>query len=94
MQKLIEQFNKLEIKDMPTLTKLYGHKGEFVNIECRLPNGKSGKILDDNKMYYTAELPKQNSDRCYGLVTDKTQLAVFEYGENGTDCELIIWKRI
>ncbi len=94
MQKLIEQFNSLGIEDMPKLTKLYGHKGEFVNIECRLPNGETAKILDDNKMYYTAQLPKQNSDRCYGLVTDKKQIAVFEYGENGIDSELIIWKKI
>ncbi len=94
MQKLIEEFNKLGIEDMPELTKLYGHKGEFVNNVSKLPNGQFAKILDDGKMYYTAQLPKQNSDRCYGLVTDKKQLAVFEYGENGTDSELIIWKKI
>lgn len=94
MQKLIELFNNLGIKDMPTLTKLYGHKGEFVNIECKLPNGSIAKILDDSKMYYTAELPKIGSERCYGLVTDKTQLAVFEYSKNGNDAELVIWKRI
>ncbi len=94
MQKLINEFNNLGIKDMPELTKLYGHKGEFVNSTVKLPNGQFGKILDDNKMYYTAELHKQNSDRCYGLVTDKKQLAVFEYGKTGVDGELIIWKKI
>ena len=46
MQKLIEEFNKLGIPDMPTLTKLYGHKGDFVNHECKLPNGQIAKILD------------------------------------------------
>ena len=70
MQRLIEEFNKLGIPDMPTLTKLYGHKGDFVNNECKLPNGKIAKILDDNKMYYIAELPKKGSERCYGLVTE------------------------
>ena len=45
-------------------------------------------------MYYVAELPKENSDRCFGLVTDKKQLVVFEYGEGGKDTELVIWKRI
>ena len=94
MQKLIEEFNKLGIEDMPKLTKLYGHKGEFVNMVSKLPNGKSAKILDDSKMYYVAELPKLNSRRCYGLVTDKKQLVVFEYGENGQDSEVIIWKKI
>ncbi len=94
MQKLIEEFNKLGIEDMPQVTKLYGHKGEFVNVESLMPNGKKAKILDDSKMYYTAELPKLNSERCYGLVTDKKQLVVFEYGKNGADSELIIWKKI
>lgn len=94
MQKLIDEFNKLGIEGMPKLTKLYGHKGEFVNNVSKLPNGKSAKILDDSKMYYIAELPKLNSQRCYGLVTDKKQLVVFEYGENGKDSEVIIWKKI
>ena len=44
MQKLIELFNNLGIKDMPTLTNLYGHEGGFVNIECKLPNGSIAKI--------------------------------------------------
>ena len=94
MQKLIDEFNKLGIADMPKLTKLYGHKGDFVNNECKLPNGTVAKILDDSKMYYIAELPKDNSERCYGLVTDKKQLVVFEYSEGGKDAELVIWKRI
>ena len=94
MQRLIEEFNKLGISDMPTLTKLYGHKGDFVNHECKLPNGQIAKILDDSKMYYIAELPKENSERCFGLVTDKKQLAVFEYSAGGKDSELVIWKRI
>ena len=94
MQKLIDAFNSLNIDGMPELKKLYGHKGDFVNLECELPNGKIGKILDDNKMYYVAELPKENSERCFGLVTDKKQLAVFEYSESGKDSQLIIWKRI
>ncbi len=94
MQKLIDAFNSLNIEGMPELKKLYGHKGDFVNLECELPNGKIAKILDDNKMYYIAELPKENSERCFGLVTDKKQLAVFEYSEGGKDSKLIIWKRI
>ena len=53
MQNLINKFNELNIEGMPKLQKLYGHKGDFVNIECELPNGQVAKILDDNKMYYT-----------------------------------------
>ncbi len=94
MQRLIDAFNSLNIEGMPTLEKLYGHKGDFVNLECELPNGKKAKILDDSKMYYVAELHKENSERCFGLVTDKKQLAVFEYSGGGKDSKLIIWKRL
>ncbi|MBE6777715.1 MAG: DNA-binding protein, partial [Ruminococcaceae bacterium] len=38
MQKLIDAFNSLNIAGMPELKKLYGHKGDFVNLECELPN--------------------------------------------------------
>lgn len=94
MQKLIAEFNSLKIEGMPEVTKLYGHKGEFVNNPCKLPNGDIAKIFDDSKMYYTAELPKLHSERCFGLVTDKKQLAVIEYSQGGKDAELIIWKKL
>ena len=94
MQRLINEFNSLNIDGMQKLTKLYGHKGEFINIPLKLPNGSTAKIFSDGKMYYTAELKKQNSERCFGLVTDKSQLAVIEYSAGGKDAELIIWKKI
>ena len=40
MEELIKKFNELNIEGMPKLQKLYGHKGDFVNNECKLPNGK------------------------------------------------------
>lgn len=92
MRELIEQFNKLSVVGMPTLTKLYGCKGDKINIECIFPNGESGKIFDDGKMYYMSELKNENSDGTFLLVTDKIQLAVIEC--HCTDNRLLIWKRI
>ena len=37
---------------------------------------------------------KPNSDRCYGLTADDTHLLVCEYGEGGTDAEIVIYQRI
>ena len=48
MQTLINAFNQLGVSDMPTLSKLYGHKGSAINFEVRLPNGDVTKIFDDN----------------------------------------------
>lgn len=51
------------------------------------------KLLDDEKLYYGAEVCRQGSERCYGLAADEGQLVVYEYGNGGADAELVIWKR-
>ncbi len=92
MLTLIKKFNDLCIEGMPTLTKLYGHKGDKCNVECLMPNGLKAKIFDDSKMYYIAELSKENSENTFLLVTDKIQLAVIECSKS--ENKLLIWKRI
>ncbi len=93
-EELIRKFNELKIEDMGEVVRLYELKGDFINLECRLPNGGKAKILDDGKMYYGAEICKDGSDRCYGLAADERQLVVYEYGDAGTDAELVVWKRL
>ncbi len=91
MQTLINAFNSLEIKDMPQLSKLYGHKGSAINFPVILPNGKEEKIFDDNKIYYTAELSNENKNLSFFLITDKTQLVVLRKKQNEQP-KIIIWK--
>ena len=38
-------------------------------------------------------LKKANSDRCYGLVADDKYMLVCEYGCNGSDPEIIVYKK-
>ena len=91
---LLRQFNALELEGAPRVIELHQLKGDFINLLCRLPNGKTAKLLDDDKMYYGAELCKKGSERCYGLAADETQLLVYEYGEGGKDAELLVWKKL
>lgn len=93
-EKLIKAFNDLGIADMEKVMRLYKLKGDFINLECTLPNGQTAKLLEDDKFYYGAELCKKNSSRCYGLAADDHQLVVYEYGEGGTQAELVVWKRL
>lgn len=93
-EQLIQKFNALGIKDMPEVTELHELKGDFVNLECKLPNGQRAKILDDSKTYFGAELCKKDSVRCYGLAADEGQMIVYEYGDGGSEAELVIWKRL
>ncbi len=92
-RQLINEFNSLQIADMDKVTDLYQGKGSFVNIQYTLSSGQIVKLLDDEKTYYIHQLCKKNSDRCYGLVGDDKYLLVCEYGENGTNAEILIYKR-
>ena len=92
-KRLIDEFNSLGIADMPTLTTLCSLRGAYVNSEYTLPNGEKIKLLDDSKIYLGYQLEKLNSDRCYGLVADDKYMLVCEYGCNGSDTEIIIYKK-
>ncbi len=90
---LIEEFNALGIADMPPVTTLCSLCGAYVNLEYPLPNGESIKLLDNSKIYLGYQLEKPNSDRCYGLVADDDYLLVCEYGCNGAEPEIILYKK-
>ena len=91
--RLIAEFNSLGIPDMPAITTLCQLCGAYVNSEYTLPNGEKVKFLDDTKIYLGYQVEKTNSDRCYGLVADDTFLMVSEYGCNGADPEIVVYKK-
>lgn len=92
-KRLIDEFNALNISDMPTITTLCQLSGAYVNLEYTLPNGEKIKLLDDTKIYLGYQVEKADSDRCYGLVADNNHLLVCEYGCNGADPEIIVYKK-
>lgn len=91
--KLIAEFNALGIEDMQEITDLYALKGGFVNLEYTLPGGQKIKFWDENRLYLGNQLCKKNSERCYGITADENYLLVCEYGENGSDPEIIVYKK-
>lgn len=91
--KLIEEFNTLGIEDMEEVTNLNALKGSFVNLEYTLPSGQTIKFWNDNRIYLGNQICKKNSDRCYGLTADENYLLVCEYGENGANPELVIFRK-
>lgn len=78
---------------MPTITTLCPLCGTYVNLEYKLPNGKKVKLLDDTKIYLGHQVEKADSERCYGLVADNNHILVCEYGCNGADPEIIVYKK-
>lgn len=90
---LLDEFNNLGIEDMERVTSLNALKGSFVNLKYTLPGGQSIKFWDDEKIYLGNQICKMNSDRCYGLTADENYLLVCEYGDGGSDAEIIVYKK-
>lgn len=92
-QELIAEFNALDIEGMDEVSELFALRGAFINMEFTLPNGDKAKFWNDNRIYLGSQLQKQNSDRCYGIAADETHLLVCEYGQGGSDAQLVLFKR-
>lgn len=93
-EELIREFNALQIPGMDTVESLHELPGHFINLEYTLPSGQIIKLWDDNKTYWGNQMCKKNSERCYGLTTDGRTLLVCEYGDNGADAEIVVYKRL
>ena len=92
-ERLIAQFNALGIDDMEEVKDLNALKGSFVNLAYPFPDGKMVKFWDDNRIYLGNQLHKTDSDRCYGIVADERDLMVSEYGQGGSEAEIVLFKR-
>lgn len=90
---LLAEFNDLGIPELAEVTDLNALAGSFINLPYPLPNGETVKLLEDGKIYLGAQVEKRDSGRCYGLAGDGTFLLVCEYGEGGSDPELILYKK-
>ncbi len=93
-KKLIGEFNELHIEGMPRVEKLNALVGSFVNLEYRLPNGRTVKFLDDGATYLGNQLVSEfGGDRCFGILANMDFLLVATYGEGGRDPELVVYKK-
>lgn len=94
---LINEFNSLNIPCMAPIDDLFPLNGAFVNLAYPMPSGNTVKLLDDNQIYLgnqvLCEFDDGEGERCFGLVAGRDFLLVAEYGENGTNPEIIIFKK-
>ena len=91
-QQLIEEINALGIgglivDDLNLLT------GAYVNLEYPLSNGTTVKFLNDKDIYLGNQIERPDSERCYGVVADEAFILVCEYGCNGSNPEMVLYKR-
>ena len=91
-QQLIEEINSLGIGGL-TVSDLNLLTGAYVNLEYPLSNGTTVKFLNDKDIYLGNQIERQNSERCSGVVADEKFILVCEYGCNGADPEIVLYKR-
>lgn len=78
----------LKFEDLNLLSSSY------VNLEYELENGSKVKLLKDNDVYLGQQIERENNERCYGVVVTFKYLLVCEYGCNGRDPEIILYKKL
>lgn len=93
-QRLMDEFNELHIEGMPRVERLFSLAGRDINLEYRLPNGKTAKLLDDEATYLGNQLECEfGGESCFGIAAGMDFLLVCTYRENGRDPELVIYKK-
>jgi len=90
-QTLICEFNEMHIPGLPEITSLNALAGFYVNLEYPLGN-TSVRLLNDNDIYLGNQLECENG-RCFGIVANREIMLVCTYGENGSDPELLFYRR-
>ncbi|MGN1316092.1 MAG: DUF3795 domain-containing protein [Acutalibacteraceae bacterium] len=96
-ESLTKELNSLNIDGMPKIKDLFALNGAFVNLPYKMPNGNTVKLLDDNEIYLGNQVQCEFSDgdckKYFGMVAATDFLLVSEYGENGADPEIILYKK-
>ncbi len=93
-QTLISEINDLHIEGMPKVEKLNALVGRYVNLTYRLPNGMNVQFLDDDTTYLGNQLePVSGGGRCFGVLAGMDFILICTYAENGTDPELVLYKK-
>ena len=94
---LINEINDLNISGMPKINELNPLNGTFVNLNYTLPNGKKVQFLEDNDIYLGNQVESEFNDgkiiRCFGILANMDFILVSEYGANGDNPEIIIYKK-
>lgn len=89
---LINEINSLGIEGL-NVSELYLLNGNYVNLTYPLSNHTTVQFLNDKDVYFGSQIEKADSDRCYGVVANEEFILVCEYGCDGTNPELLLYKR-
>ena len=96
------EFKKLLLSETNGLLRDYGlpeadalHElaGAYVNLEYPISGEASVKMLDDKRIYLGCQVAAADPGLCYGVVADTGFLLLYRYRANGTEPELILYRK-
>ncbi|MBQ9493233.1 MAG: DUF3795 domain-containing protein [Oscillibacter sp.] len=91
---LTEEINVLlSAEGLPPVDRLFELVGEQVNLEYAMPSGRKVKFLNDKNIYLGAQIEFADLGVCYGVVADTTFLLICSYSVNGSEPEVVLYKR-
>lgn len=83
----------LKANDIPPAENLCELAGSFVDLPYVLPSGAYVKFLDPKKVYLGTQIAFADMGICYGVVADTTFILVCSYSVDGSQPELIAYKK-
>lgn len=92
--RLTEEINTLlSAEGIPAAENLFELAGRYVNPEYPLPNGCKVKFLNDNNIYLGTQIESGASGIYYGVITDATFILICRYGGNGSDPDILLYRK-
>ena len=93
-QALLAEINSLlRTLEIPEADALYELPGFSINLEYPIPSGKTVKMLDDRKVYLGCQIEFADLGVCYGVTADTGFILICSYSVNGSEPELVLFKR-
>lgn len=93
-QNLLQEINELLCANgLPAAETLFELPGAYINLPYPVPNGQTVKLLDDKKIYLGTQIPFADLGICYGVAADMGFILVSSYSVDGSEPELLLYKK-
>ncbi len=93
-QKLLDEVNELlRTEGLPSALALYELPGQYVNLEYPTPGGEHIRLLSDRDVYLGTQIEFADLGVCYGVVAGTGFILICSYSRDGSDPEIVVYKR-
>ena len=83
----------LDANGLPQADALYELPGACINLAYPIPSGEAVRMLDDRKVYLGCQIEFADLGPCYGVAADTGFILVCSYSVNGSEPELLLYKK-